>query len=123
MLGKAAYVIKSDARWKEMLENQSVKINLEKERVAVKKRKEDFVFMTTTWTRRRRRATWRNGSPSCYAPTPENKCGSNTCGSNTGGNKDVGRALCPRTVATYIDETRSTGNHGGPHLHLIHVVL
>jgi hypothetical protein len=44
--GKAAYAIKSDARWREMLENQNIKIEIEKERVAAKKREEDFVFMT-----------------------------------------------------------------------------
>jgi hypothetical protein len=38
--------MKSDGKWKGVLEKQDIKIELKKERVTVKKRKDDYVFMT-----------------------------------------------------------------------------
>jgi hypothetical protein len=37
---------KNDARWEVMMAKQDIKIKLEKEWVAVKKQKEDFVLLT-----------------------------------------------------------------------------
>jgi hypothetical protein len=43
---QAARDEKNDARWEVMMAKQDIKIKLEKEWVAVKKQKEDFVLLT-----------------------------------------------------------------------------
>jgi hypothetical protein len=67
-LCKAARDMKSDARWAVMMQKQDVKIKLEREQVGVKKRKDEFTFMTADTSNmdlRRRSGTWRSGPLSC----------------------------------------------------------
>jgi hypothetical protein len=51
-----------------MMQKQDVKIKLEREQVGVKKRKDEFTFMTADTSNmdlRRRSGTWRSGPLSC----------------------------------------------------------